>query len=317
MVARVQVGLFVILLMFIGFCGGMLTGSLFAPSGSGFTGPAIAFGYGIGGLLTGLIAGILLIRVLKQPGFRIALIITVITSLLLTGWIIYRVRSSKDQQNNTAINFEHRNNQKINAGFLHTALFENNDPALSTGMGIAKPHLSDGKLIYFYHLLPIGMQPYQIRPVDSIRIIKGVHHFEISYAPPWFFPEIMKLDYDILLLRALTISRDWMEVVVNRQTGQTYWIAAADAEYTEWSAFLLNVYDVELTDPETNPLRFKPLNDASIVATTPQRFSLKPLAIHGDWMMVPTLGLADRIMPYGWIRWRKDDKLLITYSLLS
>lgn len=186
-----------------------------------------------------------------------------------------------------------------------------------TGMGMAKPHLSDGKVIYFYHLLPIGLQPYQIRPVDKIVLTKGEHHFEISYTPTWFSPEVLKLDYDMLFFRTLTISKDWLEVIVNKQTGQTYWISESDADFIDWPEFLLNVYDIELINPETNPLLFKPFDDAGIVATTPERFSLHPLAINGDWMMVSTTGLADRIRPYGWIRWRKDDKLLISYSLLN
>jgi hypothetical protein len=72
-----------------------------------------------------------------------------------------------------------------------------------------------------------------------------------------------------------------------------------------------------LIDPGNNPVLFKPLDHASIVAVVPERFSFRPLAIKGDWIMVATLGLADRIVPYGWIRWRKQDRIMIRYSLLS
>ncbi len=185
------------------------------------------------------------------------------------------------------------------------------------GIGFAKPHLADGKRIYFYNLPSIDALPGDAKPFDSIVLKKGQYHFEISYAPPWFFPESMKLDYGFLFLRMITVSKNWIEVVVNRQTGLTHWMAAEDAEFIDWSTFLLNVYDVELIDPEANPVRIKPLANAAILATPSDRFSLRPLAIRGEWIMVPTLGLADRIQPYGWIRWRKDDKLLIRYSLLS
>lgn len=308
---------FYFLMAFLGFCAGMAVGSLFVPEGSGLAGPAIAFWYGLGGLIVGIILALILIRVLRT-GFRIAFIIALIFSFAMVGWIVYRfiviTNKQSSQQILTDTELYHR---KINSGIFHHAVFKDGDDKMPLGIGIAKPHLSDGKIIYFYHLLHIGSQPYQIRPVDSIRITKGKHHYEISYAPPWFFPESMKLDYDMLLLRTITISRDWLEVVINKQTGQTHWIAAADADFVDWSTFLLNVYDVELIDPEANPLRFKPLDNASIIATTMQGFSLRPLAICGDWMMVPTTGLADRILPYGWIRWRKDDQLLIRYSLLS
>ena len=161
------------------------------------------------------------------------------------------------------------------------------------------------------------MQAYQIRPKDSIIISKGQYHFEIRYAPPWFYPEAMKMDYDILLMKTITLSRDWMEVVVNKQTNQTYWISREDAEFNAWPMFLLNIFSISLINPEKNPLLFKPHKDASIVATTPPRFELQPLAIQEDWMMVSTIGLADRIMPTAWIRWRNKDSLLIRYSLLN
>lgn len=185
------------------------------------------------------------------------------------------------------------------------------------GMGMAKPHLTDGKLIYFYHLPPFDQQPYQLRPVDSIIIRKGEYHFEISYAPPWFYPEIMKLDYDMLFLKTITLSNGWLEVVVNKQTTLSYWILRDDAEFIAWSDFLLDIFSVELINPKTNPLLFKPHKDASIVATTPPRFDLKPLAIQDDWMMVSTNGLAGRIVPTAWIRWRNNDSLLIRYSILN
>jgi hypothetical protein len=316
MFARLQVLLFVFLLMFIGFCGGLFIGSLFIPKENGFAGSATVFWYGVAGLFIGLASGIFIIRVMKQNTFRVALVITVIISLLVIGWIVYRVKSINNRSAEGEMNFKEYDNKSISASFLHAG-FAEGDTSLPAGMGIAKPHLSHGKRVYFYHFLPIGAQPYQIRPFDSLLIHKGENHFEIIYAPPWFFPEVMKLDYDLLLFRTITVSKYWMEVVVNKLTGITYWISRDDAEFIDWTNFLLNVYDVELIDPEKNPLRFKPLDHASIVATTPERFSLKPLAINGDWMMVPTLGLADRIVPYGWIRWRNNDKLLITYSLLS
>lgn len=311
LVPRLLKILFVILCAFTGFCTGMFITSLFIDKTNGLAGPAEALLYGIAGSVTGFTAGIFSVRRMKPKVFRFALAIVIFISAGLTVWIIYRVQSLSKKQ--TGFHFNH---QHTNSFFTHAALIEK-EVSLPTGLGMAKPHLSHGKLIYFYHLNPIGMQPYQIRPVDSILIHKTASHFEISYAPPWFFPEVMKLDYDLLLFRTITVSKYWMEIVVNKQTGITYWISRDDAEFIDWANFLLDVFDVELIDPETNPLRLKPLNHAGIVATTPERFSLKPLAINGDWMMVPTLGLADRIVPYGWIRWRKDDVLRIKYSLLS
>jgi hypothetical protein len=313
---RLPALLFVVLLMFLGFCGGLFLGSLFVSETSGFAGPAVTFWYGVGGLLTALASGIFLVRKLSRKSFRITLTLIVIISLIICSWIVYRLQALKNQPASTGSNFYFDDWKKEHDDLIQAAFFDK-DTFLPAGMGMAKPHLSHGKVIYFYHLLPIGSQPYQIRPQDSIHIHKRKHSFEIIYAPPWFYPEVMKLDYDLLYLRTITVSKDWLEVVVNRQTGQTTWIARADADFIDWPAFLLNVHSVELMDVEANPLRLKPHDHASIVATTPERFSLTPIAIQGDWLMVSTSGLSDKILPYGWIRWRKDDRLLISYSLLS
>lgn len=306
---------FFIFLSFIGFCTGMFIASFFIDKDTGLAGPADALLYGIAGMIAVLITGIALARRMKLKTFRIAFAFTFVLSLALAAWIVYRVQVVKQRPSGFSPDMNYKNEETASL-YSYAAAVENEDDQ-PAGMGIAKPHLSDGHVIYFYHLLPIDMQAWQVRPMDSIVIRKGKNHFEISYAPPWFFPEVIKLDYDLLLLRTLAIAQDWMEVVVNKQTELTCWISRSDAEFTDWPTFLLGVYAVELINPQTNPLRLKPLDHANIVATATVRFPLKPLAIKGDWAMVPTLGLAGRIVPNGWIRWRKNDRLLVKYSLLS
>lgn len=71
---------------------------------------------------------------------------------------------------------------------------------------------------------------------------------------------------------------------------------------------------VELSGDE-NPVRARPLDDSPVLATTTG--ALAPLAIQGDWMKVSISHLADRMPPEGWIRWRRGDRLLVTYNPLS
>ena len=308
---------FVVLMAFLGFCAGMATGTQFVPEGSGLAGPAIAIWYGLGGLAIALIVAFILIRFSKK-GLGNVLIVITLLSLIVVGWIIYRVSVLKAKQSeNMNMPGTTQYQQKTNSGIFRYADFNQPEIQNQLGCGIAKPRLADNKVVNFYSFFHADKDASAMKPVDSIVIIKKKNHFEISYAPPWFFPGHMKLDYDILLLQVLTISRNWMEVIVNKQTGQTHWIAAADADFIEWSTFLLSVYSIEITDPGANPLRVKPLSYAGIIATSPLGLQLKPLAISGDWMMVSTAGFTNRIVPTGWIRWRKDDKLLLGYSLLS
>ena len=135
MIRLAQVIFFCLLLMFLGFCAGMYLGSFFVPGGSGLAGPPVALGYGLAGLVTGLITGVVLARIMRHSWLRNALIIAGILSLIMCGWIIYRIKLIKHQQTRT---------EKSNF-FLHTAVFYETSVRLPLGAGIAKPYLIPGK----------------------------------------------------------------------------------------------------------------------------------------------------------------------------
>ena len=184
------------------------------------------------------------------------------------------------------------------------------------GVGLVKPRLLTGQRLYFYNRPEDDRVPAMMPPLDSLVFGEGRHHVDIKSAPPWFWPEVMKMDYGLLLLRARTLKKNWIEVVVNQQTGLTRWVDRQAVEFIDWPTFLLNVVAVEVTDAVANPIRVKPLDHAGILAEAPD-IPLPPLAIRGSWMQVSTADVADRMPPSGWIRWRDDDRLLIRYSLLS
>ncbi len=62
-------------------------------------------------------------------------------------------------------------------------------------------------------------------------------------------------------------------------------------------------------------MRARPLDTSPVLATTTD--ALPPLAVQGDWLKVSISHLADRMPSEGWIRWRRGDRLLVTYNPLS
>ena len=94
------------------------------------------------------------------------------------------------------------------------------------------------------------------------------------------YRSILKLDYDIFQLRAVTIARNWIEVIVNKKTGQTAWVDRNAVEFQHWPDFLLGVFGVEVINAASNPVRIKPLDNASSVLN-PGRSSLRPIASTG------------------------------------
>lgn len=188
------------------------------------------------------------------------------------------------------------------------------------GVGIVRPRMLTGARLYFYPTLSdLDFFPDMVTPGDSLVFGAGRHQIPIAYAPPWFAPEYMVLDYDAVLMRAVTVSRYWIEVVVNTSTPRprmfphTMWVAREDVEFSFWPEFLLNVAAIEVLDAQASKLHLEPRDDARTL-TLPAQPLLRSLAIQGYWLKVGEVDGSDDA-PLGWIRWRTDDRLTIAYSL--
>ena len=182
------------------------------------------------------------------------------------------------------------------------------------GVGFVKPRFHDLETLRFYGPPPFDQLADMVPVVDSISFTRSANQFDIATAPPWLVPEVLKLDYDLFYFRAVTLAQNWVEVVVNQSMGRTAWVDRQAVEFVPWPDFLLSVFAVEVIDPLANPLRLKPLEDASPLART--SLPLRPLAVHGNWLYVAA-DLDGGPGSRGWVRWRDGDRLLISFSLLS
>lgn len=186
-----------------------------------------------------------------------------------------------------------------------------------TGLGIVSPQIKSGVPLYLYSGQLIDDLLHHATIKDSVTFSDKMYSVAIGTAPPWFDPEYLKLDYEILQLRAVTLSRNWIEVIVNKKTGQTAWVDRHAVTFQHWPDFLLGVFGVEVINASTNPVRIKPLDNASTVLN-PGRSTLRPIAVQGEWMKVATIQESPAAIPkLGWIRWKKGNQLLISWSLLS
>lgn len=107
------------------------------------------------------------------------------------------------------------------------------------------------------------------------------------------------------------ISKNWYEVVINEETEETKYILISDpiTNYVPFEYYILKNGAIGY-DKEKNPIRETP--DGKVLKVLYDDGTAFPQKIEGDWLCV----MADRERNCkGWIRWKKERKLLIGFSL--
>lgn len=179
---------------------------------------------------------------------------------------------------------------------------------------MAAPSFVTKSCIYLY--ASHHVDSYHQTAYDSLVFTKNEYgSFTFAYAPPWFNPAHVKMDYDLLYLKLLSISNSYVEVEVNQQTGQSAWLQTSDVRVFLWPEFMLNAYAVENPLGEKNPLRVKPMAHASL-AVTPEYSMMRPVIVSDEWMKVKLYDSNLEEVGEAWLQWRIGNEIIITYSLL-
>lgn len=304
--------LFIIFTLTGSFFSGALIAGITLPKQTGLEGGAIVLFYGLIGAIIGIALTVIFINKIKPVFLKKITIGLIIFNFFFIAWIIFRITSNlsepEPQQNSPQ-----QNPQPV----VEPAMFLPDQKADQTeiGLGMAKPDFYSNRVLYFY-TPNLEKSVLEHTPSDSIVFVQTEHHqFDISYAPPWFYPEHLKLDYDIFYLKILTLSKEWIEVEVNKQTGLSSWISVSDVEILLWPEFLLTVFSIENLYPEKNILRVKPLLHASAYLVKNYSFII-PVMIKDSWIKVNLVGDDFNKTGEAWLQWYSDGKLLINYNLL-
>ena len=183
------------------------------------------------------------------------------------------------------------------------------------GLGMLSPKFNEFSTIYFYGFPNLQKSIIEHLPIDSLVFTRNDLGFKISYAPPWFVPATLKMDYDVLFMKIVSVHQDFVEVVGNETNGKTVWVGKSQNELIYWPDFLLSVSSVEQLDPKENTIRVKPLAHAGLV--TAKYVFLKPINIKSQWIQVELLDQNFKSQGIGWLKWNDGGKMLIRYSLFS
>ncbi|MFZ1806759.1 MAG: hypothetical protein WAU36_06045 [Cyclobacteriaceae bacterium] len=298
--------LFVLATTFLGGFIGLFYGIATVPKNSGLAGPAEVLGYSIVVALISLVLSIIINRKMK-PEIRKKITITfLLVCLIPICWLFYRFKTNRPTEKEIPTTAK-----KV------TPISYNQQSATVLGLGMMRPDFYSKKVLYFYNSPNLEKSVSDHTPSDSLVFGQSDHHqYDILNAPPWFFPAHIKMDYEVLYMKVILQGKDWMQVEVNRQTGQSAWVDASEVKLSYWPQFLLNVHSIENPDMQNNPLKVRPLEQAGLWEGAAYEWMI-PVLVNENWLKVSLRDKDMRVVGEAWLHWRSDKNLLIKYSLLS
>ena len=294
------------------FFGGM---TMAAAKGQGLAGGAIVLFYGV------IAAGIAFVFALICCYYATDKVVKIINwsllglIIIIAGLMKYnsderqREIDRKSEQKNYNYNFYEAEIQTVGSNKFK-------DEETQMGLGFFKPNFFEKPVIYFYGQPNLEKSIQEHTPADSIVTAQAeLGGFQITNAPPWLVPEHLKMDYDILYFKVISLGRDLIEVVVNKTNGQTGYMDRNAGEIIFWPEFFLRINSVEFIDPVNQKVLHNNVDHGSEVITKYEL--MRPILIQNEWMQVELYDDSYKVVDKGWIKWRADGKLLISYSLLS
>jgi hypothetical protein len=184
------------------------------------------------------------------------------------------------------------------------------------GIGFFYPNYVDFPTLYFYGDVTLDKSHIEHFPTDSV-VFANDHYNNptTTYSPPWLYPEHLKLDYGIMIFKVLGIGNDFIKVEGNKQNNQLTYLDKRQGKFFSWAEFILSVNSVEFINKDSQSVHIKPLDIADPIKV--DFVFMQPLLVEEDWMYVRLTNMNFAEKGKGWIRWRKENQLLIRYSLLS
>jgi len=312
------------LLYFLGivtffFIGLTLAGIVEAGKNQGLAGGAIVFGYGVVGAVIGLIVTLFIASTsTRKIVFRLNIVLALCIVLFYAYFHIKFLNKQKSREEEKAI-IQQPRQPTSSKGKSMAMLYPNEEHTQTSnviGLGMFSPNILKTKALYFYGNLNLEKSIMDHSPTDSITFkLTENHNIDITTAPPWLAPEHLKLDYGIIYFKVISVSEDFLEVIVNTTTQQTAYIDKQAGNLKYWPEFLLSINSVEFLNSKNQKVHSKPLEHSSTV-NSPYSF-MRPSKVKQNWIYVLLVNDGFETVGKGWIKWKENGKLLIKYSLLS
>lgn len=294
------------------FIGGFIS-RFFMPENPGLVGGAIVMFYAVIGLVLGFIAGLVFWRFLKARTVKIINLVLGIGCLGMILWLTYRYINRPKASGEIRSEMPEVTKPTAPAVPIEPPIVP--DPvledAVSIGLGMGKPLMDPGQVIYFYP------SPEGETPSDSLIFSKGPYHLIVDEASSPMNPEHLKLDYQMCFFLVKTKEGKRLQVVTNKQSNQTAWVGEEYMDLLTWPRFLTSIHSVEPTNWSANPVKMSPDDGSDTMPNIGPDHILEAKSRSGDWLNVVVSDQNYQSVGRGWIRWRKDGELMLKYNLLS
>jgi hypothetical protein len=291
----------------------IVAGRAGAGEGQQLAAAAIVIGYGIMAGFAGVLVALLLLRRFSaKTVMRVNLIGTVLL-IFLSVFVTYRYldRDEAESQPIQPAKPSTRAPAPAQVSFIQSSDSE-------MGLGYFTPDFYQGGTMYLYGKPTPGKSVVNQLPWDSVVFaVSDMHQYQITYAPPFLNPSHLKMDYEILYFKILSEGHDYVEVLMNDETGRAAYIDKYRGKVIYWPSFILSVNTVELKSEFPQPYRVKPLDHAGELSVDKPYIFLRPESVKGFWLEVSLLNDDFKAEGRAWIRWRDEHNLLVDYSLLS
>ncbi len=311
--SKLIVALFIFLSSISGFIIGALISPFFIPENSGLVGGALVFWYAILGMLLGLIIGIVVWRFCTTKQLKIANWVMAVFSLAMIGWFSLNMFAAYREGMSDLSELPKTTKPIPSSDSEIAAPIEEPEPEfkVSIGLGMAEPAMNPNQTILLYQ------EPNEEAILDSLIFEEGPYHLIIKEASNSINPEVNKLDYQMCYFLWKSQKNGFLEIVLDKNTGQRAWVKSDFMTAFSWPRFLTSIHSVEPRDMTNNPVRMSPSDDAKAIEGLDSFSILQAKAVTGDWLLVNILDGNYQAISKGYIRWRKNGELILDYNLLS
>jgi len=186
------------------------------------------------------------------------------------------------------------------------------------GIGIASIKFTGNTVLNFY-AAAYDKEPKQVIEFYQDEATGSPDIRNIETIEKWLKPEGFHLDYDQLIFRCKSEERFWIEIIVNNETGESYWIRKTKAvDLDTWEGFLKNAFMIS-RNSFPQEIKVQPNDTAKTIPFDGEDcFQVK--SMKGDWIQIftaPHCDDMDNPIKSGWIRWKEGNEILIDYFLTS